>query len=509
MITAIISFSLCSGLLLGIYHLLLKGKTLYNFNRYYLLFSLAFSLIVPFITLKTSVPVIDAIRPVEDNIVILPADEQHQLAWQNQLPVHDAAPAAHIVHLGHNYWLYAILGLYMLVALVLLYRFGRNLYLIGRSVKEGEQLRYKGAKLVLTGQSLTPYTFLHYIFMDKAEYANHTIDPAILKHELTHARQLHSVDIILIELLQALCWFNPFILFYRKAIELNHEFIADAAAIGHANNVAGYQYLLLNTVSHSGGLSLTSQFNYLTIKKRLMMMNRSTNAAWAIVAKAATVPVFIAAFVLFCAKAQGFNLPAVAKMIKPVTANTIKEKPHRDTVKKFPPPIITTNYPHTKDGVSDEVLKQYQALVDKYKGGNMAHLQATMTAEDRETMMGIFKKMSRGQQAQQTMGFYYGFPPLAPHVPTQAEIDLWKDPKYCGLWLDDKKVDNSVLDNYKASDFGHAFVSKLYGAAKKNKTYKYQVNVYTVDTYAKMRKQEIADEHKSFMYVRMAAKPKS
>jgi bla regulator protein blaR1 len=512
MTNALISFSLCSGILLGVYHLWLKGKTLYRFNRYYLLFSLAFSLAVPFITIKTSVPAIEALKPAEENILILPAYEPQQAATQYQLPAHTITPAARISHQSNNYWPYILWGFYILVALILFSRFCRNLYLVSSAIKRGEQLSYNGATLVLSPNELSPYTFLKYIFLNSDDYHNQNIDPAILDHELSHARELHSIDIILIELLQAVCWFNPFIPFYRKTIELNHEFIADAAALSHKADIVGYQYLLLNTVSHISGLSIASQFNYLTIKKRLIMMNRSTTAAKAIVAKAAIVPVFIATFLLFCAKSDGFALPVVSKDIK--TAKTAKVKKPADSIAKPARinPFITKDYPCTKDGVSEATLKQYQQIVGKYIDPTTTLWYSGKTdkmiaPDDRAKLLTIFKQMSREQQSQQLIGFSYPGQPLAPKTPTQVQLDAWKNPKVCGVWIDEKKVDNSVLNNYKPSDFGLAFASKLMPTAINYKKYKYQVDLYTRENYAKIYKQQMAEQHTSRMYFRM--KPKA
>lgn len=509
--SALISFSLCSGLLLAVYHLLLKGKTLYRFNRYYLLFSLAFSLSVPFVAIKTTVPVIDALKPVEENITILPADGLQHPANPATMPVNHATPVAPIVHESVNYWPYVGWWIYSLVSLSLLLRFCRNLYLVGRTIKTGERLVYNNAELVLSDKTNTPYTFLGSIFLNRDDYHNQNIDPAILKHELSHAAELHSVDIILIELLQAICWFNLFIPFYRKAIELNHEFIADAAAIDHTADISGYQYLLLNTVSRSSGLSIASQFNYLTIKKRLIMMNRSTTSAKAIVAKIATVPMFAVAFLLFCTKADALTMPSIAKVIKSIKpVKIINTTTRKDTIAKkhkFPPPILFSKFPYTNEGVSEAQLKDYQQIVGKYMTADSVfqpHMK--VTNDDREKLEAIYRKMNREQQGRQWVGFYTPGPPQPAHRPSQTELDLWKDPNYCGLWLNDKKVSNSVLNNYKPSDFGQALSSKLYGAAKKNKTYRYQVNIYTVDVYSKMRQQQVDDQNKSFIYFRM--KPK-
>lgn len=69
--------------------------------------------------------------------------------------------------------------------------------------------------------------------------------------------------------------------------------------------------------------------------------------------------------------------------------------------------------------------------------------------------------------------------------PTQEIVENWSDPTIYGIWIDNKKVDNSVISNYKASDFAHYFKSFLYPNAKKGKIYSYQLNLTTNEKYEK------------------------
>ncbi|WP_114939084.1 M56 family metallopeptidase [Mucilaginibacter endophyticus] len=499
MINSLISFSLCSGLLLVIYQLLLKNKTLYTFNRYYLLFSVLFSLAVPFIGIKSSSPVIDMLKPVKATVVTKPVNvflifENQQATTSN----HEVAPAKQRV----SYWQYSLLGLYIVGVLVLLFRFGYNLYAINVAIRNGDHLPYKGGKLILVQNGKSPFTFLNNIFLNKHDYYNQQIDGAILEHELTHARELHSVDIILIELLQVFCWFNPFIPFYRKSIELNHEFIADAAAISNTTDISDYQYLLLNTANVSTGLSITSQFNYLTIKKRLIMMTRSTSAINAIWAKIATVPLFIAAFLLFCSKTDAFTHSVLKKNIKPKTEKISVDTPiSRHYSKSF----IASDYPYTTTGASDNMIKEYQQIVNKHIDApdNYVKHPSRITAAERSQLETIFKSMSRTQQEQQIVGFTYPGEPLKAKSPSQADLDLWKNSRTSGIWIDGKKVDNSKLNNYKPSDFGLAIPSRLLKNAVNYKKYRYEIGLFTVGYYEKLYKEQMDNLYTSQMFIKI------
>ncbi|MCO5948985.1 hypothetical protein [Mucilaginibacter flavidus] len=207
MITYLINFTLCSAMLLLAYHLLLKNKTTYKFNRFYLLASLVFSLATPFIAVKRVPQVIPAIQPVTEKLQFLPAN-----GVQTQTPVYANVPVVNAVPHYVNYPLYCLVTIYAIVCLLLLYRFARNLITISLSVRRNTQVDYLSTRLVLVNEKLTPHTFLNYIFLNKDEYANKQIEDSVLKHELAHACQRHSADVIFIELLQIFCWFN---LLYR------------------------------------------------------------------------------------------------------------------------------------------------------------------------------------------------------------------------------------------------------------------------------------------------------
>lgn len=499
MITYLINFTLCSAMLLMAYHLLLKNKTTYTFNRFYLLASLAFSLVTPFIVVERVPQVIPAIQPVTEKLQFLPAN-----SVQTQIPVYANVPVVNAVTHHINYLLYCIIAVYGIVCLLLLYRFARNLIAISLSVWRNTQIDYWGTRLVLVNEKLTPHTFLNYIFLNKDEYTGKQIEDSVLKHELAHARQRHSADVIFIELLQIFCWFNPFIPLYRKAVQLNHEFIADAAVLAGNNSITDYQQLLFSKLSYDKSLTITSQFNYSVTKKRLIMMTKTTSAAAAMLARLATIPVLAIAFILFCTKTEALQTP-------PATRPAAKDKlidtaaPASKVRTKIPPRLRFSDYPYTKDGVSEEKLKEYISITAKYEEGADRSIKHPdkITEEDREKMEPIFRQMSASQQDQQTITFYYLPPPPPPSRPTQKQLDKWKDPKYCGVWINEKKTNNADLANYKPEDFGNVFVSRLTKYAINRKYYPYQVDLMTVDAYKKYRADAIANKHKPKMALRM------
>lgn len=481
MINYLLNFILCSALLLLAYHLLLKSKTTYIFNRFYLLLAVVFSLTVPFIVITRAVIPAEPINTVQELTQSKP-DYFIQNPGNIAAPIHTAGHQPAI-----NYTPYIIIGLYIIITLLLLYRFAKNLNTIRRSILNNESVGYKTARLILMDEKLTPHTFLNSIFINKDEYHSNQIEADVLKHELTHARQRHSADVIFIELVQAICWFNPFIILYRNAIQLNHEFIADAAVLGSNTDIQRYQYLLLGKINNIQSLSITSQFNYSVTKKRLIMMSKTTSAATAMLARLAVIPVMAIAFILFCTKTDAQQQPAADKpAAKPKTSEKVQAalKPKGKT-----PQVIVPDYPSTKEGASEEALNKYAAIVDKYDNAKVRFTKRRVAPADYDSLVTIYKQMSREQQEKQVLRFIYYKRPLSASPPKQEDYDSWKDADMYGIYINEKHVDNAELGKYKASDFKLSFVSRLLKAARVYKKYKYQVDLMTIDYFNKRNKE--------------------
>jgi len=88
-------------------------------------------------------------------------------------------------------------------------------------------LKEKHCNYVLLPHKTLPFIFLHFLFVEKKSFQNNSIEKEILFHELAHIREKHRWDILLVESLRVIFSFNPLFLLYKKAIQLNHEFLAD------------------------------------------------------------------------------------------------------------------------------------------------------------------------------------------------------------------------------------------------------------------------------------------
>ena len=270
MITYLLKSGLCLLLLLAIYRLLLEKEKMFHFNRIFLLFSLVFSFCAPLIpipnpfhnsSLHQVFPAANAAIEKMDQAIAAPNPDTAGAA-SSPSPVNAAM---------------IVTCIYGVIALAFGFRFVRNLLLITLRIRKHEQIRTATGRLVLIPEQIVTHSFLNYIFVNKTEYEQDRLEQEVLVHEQAHVRQRHTLDVIFIELLQVVCWFNPILILYRHAIQLNHEFLADAAAAGTAPNLRAYQYLLLNKISLTPYPAMTSPLNYTITKKRLLMITKTSS----------------------------------------------------------------------------------------------------------------------------------------------------------------------------------------------------------------------------------------
>ncbi|RTY82752.1 regulatory sensor-transducer, BlaR1/MecR1 family protein [Flavobacterium sp. ZB4P23] len=285
-------------ILLAVYYLFLEKEKIHVFNRFYLLFSLVFSMVIPFITIEVIQEIAQpAVNP--GNIQILQGSA--------------------VVLEETNYLAIGLWSLYAIVTLVLAIRFISNIIKISSKMKLNSPINYKNAKLILVPEKTLPHTFLNAIFVNETEYNNRQIEAELYTHELTHVTQKHTLDILFIELLKIVFWFNPIFIFYKKAIQLNHEFLADEKVVTSYNNVPFYQSLLLSKANENQTFYLASNLNYLITKKRLLMMTKTTSKTKALLKKATLIPVVTALLFLLCTKvvAQETNVKKETTPVKP------------------------------------------------------------------------------------------------------------------------------------------------------------------------------------------------
>lgn len=239
------------------YILFLRNCTFFLLNRLYLILGLILSFVIPVLNFSIFK---DQSNSVLSNIIhpILTGAEYDFFQPQNL--------SNHVTTINYS----TILSIIYFTGTTIL--FFKLLFSILRIIKisnNAEIYLIDKGKIVKT-DSILPFSFFNTIFLPKNEY-----NPMIIEHEMAHIRQFHWLDLILIEIVSLLLWFNPFVILYKSSLKLQHEYLADTRAIKDINQIEkylGYMLKHIQTVS-SGGL--VSQFYCKTIKKRIVMITKN------------------------------------------------------------------------------------------------------------------------------------------------------------------------------------------------------------------------------------------
>lgn len=480
MILYLLKFILCSAILIAAYKLMLEREKMHMFNRFYLLAAVIFSFIAPLISIEFTT---DTIEPVEQFYIV-----SQEVSDITQLPVTDAGKPE-IINI-------ILIAVYAVVTLALFVRFLINVTSIYLRGRRSTGIKFNKAKLILLPCQQSSYSFLHYIFVNEEAY--HKVE--IMQHELAHVRQRHTIDIIFIEIVSAIAWMNPFLFLYKKSIRLNHEFLADEAVVQKNGKATSYQQLLLSYASGKTFHSLVSSFNFSITKKRLIMITKKTPFAVKAAKQIAVVILFLAVFAFFSTKMQ---------------AQVQQETNLPDTTKKTDTPnvfVIGPSVGHTEEGASDALMEEYATIVAKHwvEGPEMYNsFSETITAKEKARLLEIFKLMNRKQQVKQKVFFYMPGKPLVKKRPTQEQFNNWKNSKRYGVWIDDKRVSNEALNNYKASDFIHYSASRLAKNAVNYGKHYVQVNLMTNSYFAAFLKKQLQEQRTPRIAFMIRKDPKS
>jgi beta-lactamase regulating signal transducer with metallopeptidase domain len=85
-------------------------------------------------------------------------------------------------------------------------------------------------RLVILPEKNQSFSFFNLVFMSSSA-AQTDQSNQILQHEMAHAQQWHSLDIMIIQLVKIFQWFNPFIYLTEKSLQETHEYLADEAVL--------------------------------------------------------------------------------------------------------------------------------------------------------------------------------------------------------------------------------------------------------------------------------------
>ncbi|WP_341831258.1 M56 family metallopeptidase [Sphingobacterium thalpophilum] len=286
---SLLTYIIQVNLLLGIIYLgyigLLKGLTFYVLNRVYFLAGGLFAFLYPFLDLKSLF--------VQRGLNMGAVGEQISL-YITEPEVQQQLTLGRLVEI-----------VFMVGAIVLLLKFVFQLLSLLRihlNSKSDQWRTYLFRNVLIP---IVPFSFLNKIYVNKGQHVDAELKD-IFKHEDIHVKGLHSLDILLFEMILVCCWYNPFVWLMRRAIRQNLEFLTDQQVLDKGIDKQTYQYSLLNVSKKGTSVGLSNQFNFKLLKRRIMMMNKKRSSKIELSKYAFLLPVFLltgAAFTV--SKAEG------------------------------------------------------------------------------------------------------------------------------------------------------------------------------------------------------------
>ena len=146
-----------------------------------------------------------------------------------------------------------------------------------------------GTVICVTSFDVSPFSWMHYIVLSQSDYEAQ--DASILAHERGHIRRRHSLDLLLVDTLTALQWFNPAMWMLRQDLRAIHEYEADAAVLSQGINMRQYQYLLIQKAVSHCGYSVANGISHSTLKNRINMMLHKNSSRASLLKLLALVPI--------------------------------------------------------------------------------------------------------------------------------------------------------------------------------------------------------------------------
>lgn len=250
------------------YKVLLEKKTEVKTIRLYFLIALVVSMLAPLssFAIRTSFYAVTASETNNMTSQVNGGDVKRILTGHEQvIPADfDAVGKRNIVTM--------LFYGYLVITAFFLLRIGRELYVIARCYRKATKEKWNNLQIVWNDEYKASFSFFWLIFLNKNYLTADEMDK-VLTHEKVHAMQYHSADMLLVQLISAFMWFNPFIWAMRNAVQLLHEFLADEGVLATGIDKVQYQQSLLDHITESRSLSITSTFKHSLIKKRFLMMS--------------------------------------------------------------------------------------------------------------------------------------------------------------------------------------------------------------------------------------------
>ena len=320
------------------YRLLLSKETFHRVNRVVLLSTALLSFVLPLCVIKTHQTVVLDAVPVVSVGDLHPEvlEGEHSSLWgQTVIPI-----------------------LYIIGVLVTLGHTLLSVWKVMMLVRRSERYpQADGTTLCVVKDDVPPFSFCSYIVMNHSDYEAN--DAAVLAHERGHIRQHHSCDVLLVNLLTALQWFNPAMWMLRADLRAIHEYEADGAVLSQGINARQYQYLLITKAASIGGYSIANGISHSTLKNRITMMLNKKSPRSSFMKLLTLVPIVGVALALNAETVNDYVYQQPPKKIVKKGNKNATAKIGKNSVKVITDTVSKVRIDNPEDSIQKEVKEVF------------------------------------------------------------------------------------------------------------------------------------------------------
>ena len=258
------------------YRLLMSKETFHKLNRFLLTSMLMVSFVLPFCvftihryvpeealatTVKQEIPQVESVMPAVSEL--LTEYDMNISAEETVAPVLNSSenvaevtdPVAPVRNSKPFNWGLIALAVWFAGCIFHLSRTILSVLQVRRLIKVGREVsREDDIHVYVVEMSISPFSWMNNIVISGEDYESLN-RRVILDHEMTHVRLGHSYDLLMVDLLSAMQWFNPVTMMLRKDLQDVHEFQADGCVLRDGFDAREYQYMLLGKVASISGYS--------------------------------------------------------------------------------------------------------------------------------------------------------------------------------------------------------------------------------------------------------------
>lgn len=354
-----------SGLFYAYYFFALKNRKFHQYNRFYLLLSVVFSLVVPFL----NIPIYFS---GNETIIEGKLTEIYFVSGQSSIDGTIVSENNTLFSLKNF-----ITTFYLTVSAILLIRMISSLIKIRKIINSHQPELIGDIKWMNTEEPGTPYSFFRWLFWNKKLELNSESGKQVFRHEIYHIRQKHSIDVVMIEVINMLFWINPFFHLIKKELRAIHEFLADQFAM-KGNEGWKYAELLLMQALQTKQ-SIVNPFFHNQIKRRIAMITNPKKTSHQYLRQLLALPLIAVVIMLFAfsyRSAQEKDASNFNSEFLPIndTVPTVKivEGYKRQPQKKLTPEMLEDFKDENVYGVWIDGKRVKNSELNKYKASHFA-----------------------------------------------------------------------------------------------------------------------------------------